>query len=71
MSILDSIEAEFQAIASSAKTTVEKLEAFVGLHQKAQELTGLRDDVMLIVNDVTKATSDKADAIIDYLRGKL
>lgn len=71
MSLFDSIEAEFQAIEASAKTTVEKLEAFVGLHAKALTLTGLRDDIVTILNDVTKSATDKADAIIDYLRGKL
>lgn len=65
MSFLTSIENEISSIAASAKSTVEKLEAFVGLHQRVQELTDLKSQVIAVVNDVTKAADAKAEAILE------
>lgn len=65
MSFLDSIETEIGNIAASTKSTVEKLEAFVGLRQRAQELVDVKQRVIDVVNDVTKAADAKAEAILE------
>lgn len=64
MSVLQSIENEFNAIVSDARSVPEKLAALVGLHNRAQELTQLEASITTIVDDSTKATADKVTEIL-------
>ena len=64
MSVLQSIENEFNAIVSDARSVPEKLAALVGLHNRAQELQALELSIAAIVEDATKATADKVTEIL-------
>ncbi|MHB9838520.1 hypothetical protein Q8F57_027200 [Paraburkholderia terrae] len=64
MSVLQSIENEFNAIVADARSVPEKLAALVGLHTRAQELQALELSLSAIVEDASKATADKVSEIL-------
>ena len=64
MSVLQSIENEFNAIVQDTRSIPEKLAALVGLHSRAQELTTLEASITAIVDDASKATADKVTEIL-------
>jgi hypothetical protein len=69
MTILASIEAEFNAIVADVKSVPEKLEALVGLQSKAQALQALEASVTAIING-PDALDAKVEAILKAV-GKL
>ena len=64
MSVLQSIETEFNTIVADARSIPEKLAALVGLHARAQELTSLESSITSIIDDASKATADKVTEIL-------
>jgi hypothetical protein len=64
MSIWAGIESEFNAIVADVKSVPEKLEALVGLHAKAQNLSALESTLTTIVEDTTRAAADKVTEIL-------
>ncbi|PXX15846.1 hypothetical protein C7399_109181 [Paraburkholderia tropica] len=70
MSIWTTIESEFNAIVTDARSIPEKLAALVDLHGKAQNLSSLESAVTMIIEDTAKATADKVTEIMQAV-GKL
>lgn len=69
MSIMASIEQEFQTIVADARSIPEKLASLVGLHTKAQELVQLESTITEIVNG-GEAVEAKVEGILHAV-GKL
>lgn len=69
MSILSSIEAEFQAIVADARSVPEKLAALVDLHSKSQAVASLEPAITAIVNS-GDAVETKVEQILHAV-GKL
>jgi hypothetical protein len=69
MSIMASIEQEFQNIIADARSIPEKLAALVGLHAKSQELAQLEEQITTIVNG-GEAVETKVEGILHAV-GKL
>lgn len=70
MSIWTGIENEFNTIVNDARGIGEKLESLVGLQSKVAELKALEPALTTIVEDASKATADKVEAILAAV-GKL
>ncbi len=64
MSFWTQVEQDFQAVASSADTVLTKLENMVGIRTRAQEHAALEGQITAIVDDTTKTTAEKVDAIL-------
>lgn len=69
MSIWTSLEQEFNAIAADTRSIPEKLEAVVGLHAKAQELTQLESQLVSVIDGGATAP-EKVEQILKLV-GKL
>jgi len=65
-----SLEAEFAAIVADVTSVPEKLAALVGLHSKVQAIDAITAPLSAIVDDTTKATTDKVQEILTLV-GKL
>jgi hypothetical protein len=70
MSFWTDIEAEFNAVIADARSLPEKLEALVGIRNKAAEMTALEQKLTDVINDGSIATPDKVTAILQAV-GKL
>lgn len=70
MSFWQSIEAEYQAVIADARSVPEKLEALVGIRNKAAEMSALETQITSIINDGSIATPDKVTQILQAV-GKL
>lgn len=70
MSFWTDIEAEFNAVITSADSIPTKLENLVGIQSRAQQITTLTNQVTSIIDDGSKATPDKVTEILTLV-GKL
>jgi hypothetical protein len=64
MSFWDQIEADYNAVISSADSVATKLENLVGIQTRAQTMTNLTAQLTSIVDDGSKATPDKVTEIL-------
>jgi hypothetical protein len=64
MSFWDQIEADYNAVISSADSVATKLENLVGIQTRAQQMTTLTSQITAIVDDGAKATPDKVTEIL-------
>jgi len=70
MSFWDQIEADYNAVITSADSVATKLANLVGIQTRAQEMTTLTSQITAIVDDGAKATPDKVTEILTLV-GKL
>jgi hypothetical protein len=70
MSFWDQIDADYNAVITSADTVAVKLENLVGIQTRAQTMTSLTTQITAIVDDGTKNTPDKVTEILTLV-GKL
>ena len=70
MSFWTDIEMEFNAVVASADSIPTKLENLVGIQTRAQQMTALQNQITSILEDGSKATSDKVIEILTAV-GKL
>lgn len=64
MSFWNQIEADFNAVVSSAETLAAKLEALVSIQGRASAMITLTNQVAAIIEDSTKSTLDKVTEIL-------
>jgi hypothetical protein len=64
MSFWDQIEADYNAVITSADSVATKLANLVGIQTRAQEMTNLTNQITAIVDDGTKNTPDKVTEIL-------
>lgn len=70
MSIINSIEAEFQSIIADARSVPEKLAALVGLHTKSQELAQIEPQLVALIDNTGIPSPEKVEQILKMV-GKL
>ena len=70
MSFWQDIEAEYSAVIADARSIPEKLEALVGIRNKAAEMTTLQATITGIIDNGAIATPDKVTQILQAV-GKL
>lgn len=70
MSFWTDIENEFNTVIAGADSIPAKLEALVGIQNKAATMTTLTNQITAIVDDGTKNTPDKVTDILTLV-GKL
>lgn len=70
MSFWTDIEAEFNAVIADARSVPEKLEALVGIRNKAADMTALQARITSVIDDGSIATPDKVTVILQAV-GKL
>lgn len=64
------IEADYNAVISSADSVATKLENLVGIQTRAQQMTALTTQFTTIIDDGSKATADKVTELLTLV-GKL
>ncbi len=70
MAFWEQVEADFQAVVSSAESTVQKLEALAGIRNRVSEVQALQAQLTALIDDGAKATADKVVEILTMF-GKL
>ncbi len=70
MSFWAQIEADYNAVISSADSVAVKLENLMGIQTRAQQMTTLTSQFTAIIDDGSKATPDKVTELLTLV-GKL
>jgi hypothetical protein len=70
MSILSSIETEYNTIINDGRSIADKLESLVGLHAKKQELSQLEPQLVSLIENAGIPTPEKVSQILAMV-GKL
>ena len=70
MSFWEQIEADYNAVISSADSVATKLESLVGIQTRAKEMTALVGQVTAVIEDAAKSSADKVTEILTLV-GKL
>lgn len=70
MSFWDQIEADYNAVISSADSVAVKLENLMGIQTRAQQMTTLTNQFTTIIDDGSKSTPDKVTELLTLV-GKL